>query len=44
VDEGVLQVVGRQGPVGRPADEEDHLLATVKVVDDSSSGGAGELT
>ena len=38
VDVGVLEVVGRDGPVGGPAGEPDKLLATVNVVDDGGGG------
>ena len=38
VDPSVLQEVGRDGPVGRPADEEGHLLAALEVVDHTGGG------
>jgi hypothetical protein len=37
LDVGMLEEVRRDGPIGSPACEEDHLLATAKVVDDGSS-------
>lgn len=42
-DPGVLQVVGGRAPVGGKANEERHLLAAVKVVDDRRSArGRGD--
>jgi hypothetical protein len=38
----VLQEVGSRRPLSSPAVEPDHLLATCKVVDDSSSGVSGK--
>lgn len=39
----MLQEVGRDGPVRGPADEEGHLLAALKVVDDTGGGPGGRL-
>ena len=38
----MLKVVGRDGPVGSPTDEEDHLLAGADLVDDTGDSGAVE--
>lgn len=39
----MLQKVGRDSPLRGPADEEGHLLAALKVVDDAGGGLGGPL-
>lgn len=43
MDPSVLEEVGRDGPFRGPADEEGHLLAALKVVDDAGGGLGGPL-
>lgn len=42
MDIRMLQEIGRQGPVSRPARKEHHLLAAAEVVDDSRSCRCGK--